>query len=121
MAYFAQLDGNNIVINVIVIDDDNCLDGDGNHSEVVGIAFCKSLIGQNTTWVETKEDGSIRNKYAGIGYTFDATNDVFIVPQPISSWTLNQTTFNWDPPVAYPDDGNHYYWNEATQSWDEHS
>ena len=71
------------------------------------------------TWLETKEDGSIRKNYAGIGYTYDAANDAFIEPKPFDSWVLNEQTFRWEPPVAYPDDGNMYIWNETDQQWDE--
>jgi hypothetical protein len=70
------------------------------------------------TWLETKEDGSIRKNYAGIGYTYDAANDAFIEPKPFDSWVLNEETFRWECPVAYPDDGNIYIWNEETQAWD---
>ena len=71
------------------------------------------------TWLETREDGSIRKNYAGIGFTYDAQNDAFIAPKPFMSWVLNETTFQWECPVAYPDDGNMYEWNETDQQWDE--
>lgn len=58
-----------------------------------------------------------RKNYAGIGYSYDATRDAFIPPQPFPSWTLNETTCLWDAPVAHPDDGGMYQWNEDTQSW----
>jgi hypothetical protein len=70
------------------------------------------------TWLETKEDGSIRKNYAGIGYTYDAENDAFIAPKPFNSWVLNNTTFQWEAPVAYPLGEGHYVWNEETQAWD---
>ena len=60
-----------------------------------------------------------RKNYAGKGFTYDATKDAFIPPQPYPSWKLNETTCLWDAPVAYPDDGNRYRWNEETTSWDE--
>lgn len=69
------------------------------------------------TWLETREDGSIRNIYAGIGFTYDAQNDVFIEPQPYNSWVLNNETFKWQPPVEYPNDGEQYKWDESTESW----
>jgi hypothetical protein len=64
-------------------------------------------------------DGGIalRGNYAGIGYTYDRTNDVFYPPQPFSSWTLNTTTWTWEAPVAYPSDGKSYQWNEETKNW----
>ena len=71
------------------------------------------------TWLETKMDGSIRKNYAGIGFTYDKTRDAFIPPQPYPSWTLNESTCRWECPVAYPDDGNMYQWNEIDQQWDE--
>lgn len=117
MANFAQIDENNIVTNIIVVKNIDCQDDEGNHSEQVGVNFCKSLFSYDTNWVEVQSAGSTCNRLAYINDTYDAINDVFISPQPFSSWTLNQTTFNWEPPVAYPDDGNHYYWDEATTSW----
>ena len=60
---------------------------------------------------------ALRGNYAGIGYTYDRQNDVFYAPQPYASWTLNQTTWLWEPPVAYPDDGQRYVWDEPTTSW----
>ena len=60
----------------------------------------------------------LRKNYAGIGYTYDSTRDAFIPPQPYASWTLNDTTCLWEPPVTMPTDGKVYNWNEATTSWD---
>lgn len=119
MAYFAQLNSDNEVINVIIVKDSNCQDSDGNHSEAVGISFCQSLVGSDTTWVESTADGSIRNKPAAIGGTYDSINDRFVDPKPYDSWTLNQSTGQWEPPIAKPDsDGTNYYtWNEDTKSW----
>lgn len=66
----------------------------------------------------TPDEGiPIRANYAGIGYTYDKTNDVFYAPQPYPSWVLNTTTWLWEAPVPYPSDGGFYVWNEATQSW----
>ena len=64
------------------------------------------------------DDGvALRGNYAGIGYTYDHVNDVFYSPQPYPSWVLNETTWLWEPPVAYSDDGLIYTWDEATISW----
>ena len=64
-------------------------------------------------------DGGIalRGNYAGIGYTYDAANDVFYAPQPYPSWVLNKTTWVWEPPVPYPTDGKVYNWDEAAKNW----
>ena len=60
---------------------------------------------------------AIRANYAGIGYTYDRENDVFIAPKPYASWILNEDTCLWDAPVSYPTDGKSYKWNEPTISW----
>ena len=70
---------------------------------------------------ETGEpDGGValRKNYAGIGFIYDAVRDAFYAPQPYPSWTLNEDSGVWEPPVAYPTDGEMYNWNEETQSWD---
>jgi len=59
----------------------------------------------------------LRKNYAGVGYTYDGIRDAFIPPQPFASWTLNETTCQWDAPVPRPNDGNRYAWDEATQQW----
>jgi hypothetical protein len=61
---------------------------------------------------------AFRKNYAGVGYTYDETRDAFIPPKPFDSWTLNEDSCLWEAPVAYPDDGQQYTWNEETTSWD---
>jgi hypothetical protein len=117
MAHFAELDNNNIVTRVIVVNNTDLVDEQGNESEQVGIAFCKQLFGADTNWVQTSYNANIRKNYAGIGYTFDTTRDAFIPPKPYSSWLLNEETCNWEPPVPYPNDGERYMWDEGTASW----
>lgn len=64
------------------------------------------------------DDGvALRGNYAGIGYTYDPANDVFYAPQPFASWVLNQTKWQWEPPIAYPMDGLQYAWDEAAKNW----
>jgi len=64
------------------------------------------------------DDGTpLRKNYAGIGYTYDSAKDAFIPPQPYASWTLNDDTCLWEAPVAYPDDGQRYTWDESSTSW----
>lgn len=118
MAHFAQLDDNSIVTQVIVVANDELL-LDGVESEVKGILFCKSLFVEDTKWVQTSYNGTIRKNYAGIGYTYDATRDAFIAPQPYLSWTLNENTCCWESPVPYPADGKLYAWSEEELTWKE--
>ena len=61
---------------------------------------------------------ALRKNYAGRGYSYDAERDAFIEPKPFESWTLNETSCLWEPPVAMPDDEQHYAWNETEQRWD---
>jgi hypothetical protein len=73
----------------------------------------------NTYGNQHKLDGTpLRGNYAGVGYTYDSTNDVFYAPKPFASWLLNQTTWLWEAPVAMPTEGGPYTWNESTLSWD---
>lgn len=117
MAHFAQLDSSNMVIQVIVVGNPDCLDENGNESETVGVAFCKSLFGADTQWRQTSYSGSIRKNYAGIGCTYDAARDAFIMPQPYSSWILDEETCKWNAPIPYPDDDDFYLWDENSNSW----
>jgi hypothetical protein len=116
MAHFAQLDDNNVVLQVIVVHNNDCKI-DGVENEAAGIAFCQSLFGADTRWAQTSYNGSIRKNYAGIGYTFDLGRDAFIPPKPFNSWVLNETTCKWEAPVPMPQDGKRYAWNETTTSW----
>ena len=115
MAHFAEIDENNIVLRVIVVNNNDCLDADGNESESVGIAFCKGLLGGE--WLQTSYNATFRKNYAGIGSRYDETLDAFISPKPYDSWILNDETAKWEAPVAMPDDGKDYYWDEETTSW----
>ena len=116
MAHFAELDENNIVTRVIAVHNNELMDGE-TESEVKGMGFCVSLFG-GSNWVQTSYNGNIRKQFAGIGYTYDDTNDVFISPQPYPSWILDDN-FDWQAPIPMPEDDNLYTWNEETQSWDE--
>ena len=117
MAHFAQLDDNNLVTQVIVVSNDVIRNEPFPASEPIGIEFCQSLFGTDTRWAQTSYNASFRYNYAGIGYLFDATVGAFIPPKPYPSWLLNTNTFQWEPPVPYPNDGKDYIWDEATQSW----
>ena len=73
----------------------------------------------NTNEPSEDQSKALRKNYAGIGYTYDSTRDAFIPPQPFNSWTLNEDTCFWDSPVAYPEDGKLYKWNEEIINWEE--
>lgn len=116
MAHFAKLDSNNIVTEIVVVNNDVLLKADNTESEYKGKTFLNSLLG-SATWVQTSYNNSFRKQFAGIGFKYDSTNDVFIAPQPFSSWTLD-SNYDWQPPVSYPTDNRTYTWNEDNQTWD---
>ena len=123
MAHFAKLDENNNVLAVHVVNND-VITIDGNESEQAGIDFLTGLHG-HTLWKQTSYNGTIRKNYAGIGYTYDVGRDAFYAPQPYPSWTLNETTCQWEAPVPYPTVGveighadyKSYGWFEPNQQW----
>jgi hypothetical protein len=114
MAHFAELDNNNVVLQVIVIDNKDTADANGVEKEHIGAAFCERLFGGN--WKQTSYNGNIRKNYAGIGYTYREDIDAFVPPQPYSSWVLNNKA-QWEAPVPMPTDDKMYSWNEEQQIW----
>jgi len=102
MSHFAKVE-NNIVTKVIVAEPE----------------FFNTFVDTSPgEWIQTSYTGAIRKNYAGIGYTYDKARDAFIPPKPFESWLLNEDTCLWDAPVAMPDDGQMYTWNEETTDWD---
>jgi hypothetical protein len=119
MAHFARLNETNTVISVEVVNNEVITDIDGNEQEQVGVDFLTQHNGGVGWYKQTSYNGTFRKNYAGIGYTYDATRDAFIAPQPYPSWTLNEDNCQWDSPVPYPDDDKRYEWNEETTNWKE--
>jgi hypothetical protein len=125
MAHFAQLDYEDNVLRVSVVRNEDILDGNGNESEEVGIQFLKSVHGHLTNWIQTSYNNNFRCRYAGTGMVYNNQYDVFLLPQPYPSWTLNTETYEWEPPIPEPelkeeqrDGGSSYEWNEETQEWE---
>lgn len=133
MAHFAKLDENNIVTQVIVVSNDDCTDPHtGQEDEVLGIAFCKKLLGGN--WKQTSYNNNMRGNYAGIGYTYMSnvatlgvgSTDVFISQQPHTSWTVGIQTAQWYSPIgdaptltdAEREAGKYYEWDESAYQAD---
>ena len=107
MDYYAFLDSNNVVTEVIAGKDHGSdkTDWEQWYGEFRG-QVCK----------RSRTDG-FRKNYAGIGYKYDAQRDAFIPPQPFPSWVLNEDTCLWDSPTPMPTDGQRYQWDEPTTSW----
>ena len=133
MAHFAKLDENNIVTQVIVVSNDDCTDPHtGEEDEVLGIAFCKKLLGGN--WKQTSYNNNMRGNYAGIGYKFHSgvatlgvgSTDVFLPAQPYASWTISTTDAQWVSPLgdapaltdAEVAAGKYYEWDESAYQAD---
>ena len=129
MASFAKLNSENIVTTVVSVVNEVLKDSNGVEQENIGIEFLRTLYNEpNAIWKQTSynTNGGIhklggtpfRKNHAGIGYTYDSNRDAFISPKPYNSWILNESTCNWDAPVARPDDNNMYKWNEEILNWE---
>lgn len=112
MAHFAKLNNKNVVIEVHCVANEAL---DPQNEEASGIAFLTEWSGGHTNWKQTSYNHTIRKQYAGVGFTYDSINDVFIRPQPYASWSLNQN-FDWQPPNPAPE-GMDWYWDEDNLSW----
>lgn len=123
MSHFALVK-NGIVEQVIVAEQDfidnvmkpNTPDGEWiqtSYNTYGGVHYDPS-----TDQPSTDQTKALRKNFAGVGFTYDLNADAFISPKPFASWLLNTTSYLWEAPVAYPNDGNDYRWDEATQTWD---
>ena len=113
MAHFAKLGKGNIVEQVVVVSNAIAT------TEQAGIDFLNDLYrDRNVVWKQTSYNATIRKNFAGIGFKYDQTRDAFIAPKPYPSWILNEDTCLWEAPIAYPDDGQDYKWNETIQNWE---
>lgn len=125
MAYFAELDANNMVVQVLSIPDEEEHRGHAYLSEDLKLGGRWERTSYNTRGgvyydPVTKLPGAkpaFRKNYAGIGYRYDAGRDAFIPPQPYPSWVLNDTSCLWEAPVPYPQDTKDYVWDESRQAW----
>ena len=122
MGHFAKV--NNGIVEQVIVADQSFFDNFVDTSPGTWIQTSYNTRGgihyvPNSNPPEPSPDQSqaLRANYAGIGYTYDAVNDVFYAPQPYPSWTIGAPTWIWQPPVPYPSEGGPYVWDEATQSW----
>lgn len=104
MAHWAEIDKNGIVLRVTV--------GDNSEPDQ-GYQWLIDNLGG--TWVQTSYNGNMRKQFAGIGFTYDSENDIFISPSPFQSWVLDEN-FDWQAPVPMPTDGD-YTWDESAGNW----
>lgn len=120
MAHFAELNGNNKVLRVIVISNDITYNGTDTENEQLGIDFCKQLFGENTKWKQASYNGNFRNCLPEPGWYYYSGIDKFMPPKVNSTDVIVEIPGQralWGI-VAYPTDGQEYQWNEETQTWD---
>lgn len=123
MAHYAQIrEEDNVVLDVFVgRDEDEIVDGISDWEEYYSEPGLPVKRTSYNTYggVNLLGGTPFRKNYAGIGFTYDATRDAFVPPQPYSSWTLDETTCLWEAPVALPDDADTvaYVWDEEAGAW----
>jgi hypothetical protein len=135
MAHYAKIGINSKILSVEVVADADTYNADNQEDETVGIQFLERIHGwplwkkcsYNTRGGKhydtdgnesTDQSKAFRKNYPGIGYTWDEDRDAFYAPKPFNSWILNETTCLWEAPVAMPDDGQEYFWNEDITNWE---
>lgn len=118
MAHFAQLDENNVVINVVKVADHVLLDENGNENEELGINYLKGIMG-GYKWVQTSYNNRIRKTYASIGGTYNEQHDVFLFKKMYDSWVFDENELDWVSPVPKPDSIPGYIlkWDEENIQW----
>jgi hypothetical protein len=117
MAHFAELDEGNIVKRVVVINNETILDEQGNESEAKGVEFLRSLYGSGT-WLQTSYNQNFRGKMASVGDIYSSARDKFIPMKPYPSWTYDEDSNTWQPPVPFPANATQpHSWDEITQVW----
>jgi hypothetical protein len=107
MAHFAEIDGAGTVLRVLVVP---------NEQESRGDAFLRDDLKLGGVWRQTSYNGNIRKNYAGVGHTYDSMRDAFIAPKPFASWLLDESTCQWQAPIARPTTGR-WKWDEALGNW----
>ena len=127
MAHYAELSPDNVVLNVLYVTNDIITDENGNEVESLGVEHLQRNIDPNGRYVRTSYNSNIRGKYATVRGNYDPTSDRFYPEQPYSSWTLNTTTLEWEPPIPQPtvaEGEMPYAWNQLmyeadnTTGWD---
>ncbi len=121
MSHFAEINSDNIVQRVLVIDQETLNTGAwGSPDNWIQTSYNTRGGVHYAPNSNTPDDGvPLRKNYAGVGYTYDQTRDAFIAPKPYPSWTLVEESCQWQAPVAYPDDGKRYSWDEDITNWKE--
>lgn len=110
MAHFAQIDENNIVINVLSVPDEQ---------QHRGEEYLSQDLGLGGTWIQTSYNNNIRKVFAGIGYVYNSELDIFLAPKPFPSWVIDPVEQVWVSPIPRPAEieGKVHIWDEVNQNW----
>ena len=120
MAHFAELNSSNEVLRVIVVSNDD-VNANGGDQHADAETFVTTIVPHSTggvAWKQCSYNNNFRKQYAGKGYTYNSSKDIFIADKPYPSWTLDSND-DWQAPTSKPDDGKLYYWNETDTQWEE--
>ena len=120
MAHFAELNSSNEVLRVIVVSNDD-VNANGGDLHADAETFVTTIVPHSTggvAWKQCSYNNNFRKQYAGKGYTYNSSKDIFIANKPYPSWTLDSND-DWQPPTSKPDDGKLYYWNETDRKWED--
>ena len=120
MAHFAELNSSNEVLRVIVVSNDD-VNANGGDKHADAEAFVATIVPHSTggvAWKQCSYNNNFRKQYAGKGYTYNSSKNIFIADKPYPSWTLDSND-DWQAPVNKPNDGKRYNWNETDRQWEE--
>ena len=143
MAHFAKISENNVVIQVLTLDNKDCINSEEVEIESIGQTYLETHNNWPAhLWIQTSYNTHLnqhilggtpfRGNYAGIGYEWDAENNIFWNEKPYASWVKDLATASWKSPIgdapaltaeqeAQRTAGTnmwYYSWNEDNQSWD---
>lgn len=122
MSHFALINDKNIVYQVVYFDNDIKESDIESHFKETGVTGIRTSYNTKKNRYYGPDGGvAFRKNFAVIGGEYRYDLDGFIYPKPFNSWTLDEETGTWEPPIPLPDDylEKRYYWNEEEQLWKE--
>lgn len=121
MATFAELDSNNVIINVIKVANSDCGGGNFPESEPIGIEYLNNLFGPGRIWKQGSVRAAFRGNRPSCGNLYDPQLDAFLPKKEpfMEGYVIDPTTYRWWPPLPHPDDGiQPYMWSLDTKQWE---
>lgn len=121
MLQYALIDENNFVVQINLVDENSCLTLEATFNDGLCVHHLQNLYGKETRWIRSCPNGSFRKRPAQTGYVYDPQRDVFLERNFYASWTFDEESLTYIPPIPKPVDGKDYVWNEKQQTWIEYS